>query len=299
MRSRVWFLILNYLGRDIVLVTPFQILPHPMFLERRSFLKFLPVLSGFSLASLKFSEPPKKIALRVIVASDGHYGQPDTDYKSFHADMTNWMNREKLQKGVDFVVFNGDLIHNDPTLLYDFKSTIGNLRMTYYVTRGNHDMVGLDVWQSTWGYPTNHSFVNKEYAFVLGDTSNEKGEYVCPDVNWLKSELAKHADKKGIFIFLHITPEKWTTHGIDCKAFTDLFEQTPNVKGIFHGHDHDQDGQKMKGKKPYFFDGHFGGSWGTSYKGYRVIEIYADDSWQTYQYNPTAAPVLNSFSGKS
>ncbi len=269
-----------------------------MSIERRSFLKSLPVLSGVPFIKFTEKTPLPKIALRVIVASDGHYGQPNTDFKTFHSDLTGWMNQEKVQKGVDFVIFNGDLIHDDPTLLYDFKTTVSNLRMPYYVTRGNHDKVGLDVWQSTWGYPTNHSFVNKEYAFILGDTSNEKGEYVCPDIDFLKGELAKYADKKGIFIFLHITPEKWTSNGIDCKEVTDLFERTPNVKAIFHGHDHDQDGQKVKGKKPYFFDGHFGGNWGTTYKGYRVIEINADDTWQTYQYNPTAAPVLNSFNGK-
>jgi DNA repair exonuclease SbcCD nuclease subunit len=269
-----------------------------MFLKRRSFLKSLPAVSGIPLLSLDEKERAPKIALRIIVASDGHYGEANTDFKTFHADFTKWVNHESLQKGVDFVVFNGDLIHNDPTLLFDFKSAISNLRMPYYVTRGNHDRVALDVWQSTWGYPTNHSFTNKEYAFILGDTSNEKGKYVCPDVAWLRGELAKYADKKGIFIFLHITPEKWTTHGIECKEVMDLFEQTPNLKGIFHGHDHDQDGQKMKGSKPYFFDGHFGGSWGTTYKGYRVIEINADDTWQTYQYNPTAAPVLNAFNGK-
>jgi 3',5'-cyclic-AMP phosphodiesterase len=263
--------------------------------KRRSFLKFLPALSAVSFADRAV---PAKIALRIIVASDGHFGQPDTDFQGFHADLTRWVNHEKLQKGVDFMIFNGDLIHDDPTLLYDFKSAISNLNMPYYVTRGNHDKVGLDVWKSTWGYPTNHSFAQDGYAFVLGDTSNEMGKYLCPDANWLKAEFAKHADKKGIFVFLHITPEKWTAHGVDCKEVTTLFENTPNLKGIFHGHDHDQDGQKVLGKKPYFFDGHFGGSWGTTYKGYRVIEIYSDDTWQTYQYNPTAAPVLNSFNGK-
>jgi hypothetical protein len=88
-------------------------------------------------------------------------------------------------------------------------------------------------------------------------------------------------------------------HGIECKEVIDLFEKTPNVKAIFNGHDHDQDSTKMYGKTPYFFDGHFGGSWGTTYKGYRIVEIYEDSTWQSYQYNPTAAPVLNTYSGKS
>jgi predicted phosphodiesterase len=271
-----------------------------MTFQRRSFLKLLPALSGITyLSEPAKAQPAANISLRFIVASDGHYGQPGTEFKTFHSDLVGWVNREKLQKGVDFLFFNGDLIHDDPTLLYDFKNTISNLSVPYYVSRGNHDKVGLDVWQSTWGYSTNHSFAKGEYAFVVGDTSNEKGEYVCPDAAWLRNELAKYKDKKGNFVFLHITPAKWTVNGIECKEVTDLFENTPNVKAIFNGHDHDQDSTKMYGKKPYFFDGHFGGNWGTAYKGYRIVEIYQDNTWQSYQYNPTAAPVLNTFSGKS
>jgi predicted phosphodiesterase len=262
---------------------------------RRNFLKLFPALSFVGVTNEQAQKPS---GLRFAVASDGHYGQPDTDYELFHSDVIRWLNQEKLQKSLDFVVFNGDLIHNEPTLLYDVKTVFKKLSMPYYVTRGNHDMVGLDVWKSTWGYPTNHSFEKGDYAFILGDTSNEKGKYLCPDINWLREELAKYSSKKGIFIFLHITPAKWTAHGVDCKEVTDLIENTPNVKAIFNGHDHDEDDKKMGGKKPYFFDGHFGGSWGTTYKGYRIVEIDKDGNWKSYQYNPAAAPIINTFVGK-
>jgi predicted phosphodiesterase len=270
-----------------------------MIFKRRSFLKLLPVLSGLPYLSHPGKmNPAAKIAMRFIVASDGHYGQAGTDYEAFHTNLIRWVNTEKMQKGVDFLFLNGDLIHDDPTLYYDFKTVLGKLRVPYYVSRGNHDKVGLDVWESTWGYPTNYSFAKGEYAFITGDTSNEKGEYICPDVEWLRNEIAKYRDQKGIFIFLHITPQKWTTNGIDCKEVVALFENTPNVKAIFNGHDHDQDNKKQTGKKPYFFDGHFGGNWGTAYKGYRVVEIYVDDTWQTYQFNPQGYPALNTFTGK-
>src|SRR5688500_11549109 len=126
-----------------------------MTFQRRSFLKLLPALSGITyLSEPAKAQPSANISLRFIVASDGHYGQANTEFKTFHTDLVSWVNREKLQKGVDFLFLNGDLIHDDPTLLYDFKNTISNLSVPYYVSRGNHDKVGLDVWQSTWGYPT-------------------------------------------------------------------------------------------------------------------------------------------------
>ncbi|GAB3167260.1 metallophosphoesterase family protein [Telluribacter humicola] len=263
---------------------------------RRDFLKVFPALSLFSIPFGK-PEPPRTV-LRFAVASDGHYGQPDTDFESTHNDIIRWLNQEKLQKGLEFVVFNGDLIHDEPTLLYDLKTTLKRLTFPFYVTRGNHDRVGNDVWRDTWGYPTNHSFARGDYAFLLGDTSNEKGEYLCPDASWLRGELAKYSNKKGIFVFLHITPAKWTANGVDCPEVRELLEKMPNVLGIFHGHDHDEDGQKISGGKPYLFDGHFGGSWGTVYKGYRIVEVYEDGTWQSYQYNPSASPVINAYSGK-
>lgn len=267
-----------------------------MALTRRNLLKSLPFLA--SSGQFARSRDPQ-IKLRFAVASDGHFGQPGTEYEKFHQDLIGWLNLEKIQKGLDFTILNGDLIHNDPTLYYDLKNTLKRFSMPYYATRGNHDMVGRDVWQSTFGYPTNHSFSKDEYAFILVDTSNEKGEYVCPDAVWLEQELAKHSAKKGVFVFMHITPAKWTTHGIDCPDIRGLLEKTPNVNAIFHGHDHDQDGVKSSGGKPYLFDGHFGGSWGTHYKGYRIVEINYDNSWTTYQYNPAAEPILNKYQKKS
>jgi Icc protein len=266
-------------------------------LTRRKLLQAaVPLLSAVSLPEETFSK--KKPVVRFIVASDGHYGQPDTPFEKNHKEFVRWINQEKFQKGLNFLVLNGDLIHDDPTLLYDFKNSLKPLQVPYHVVRGNHDRVGLDVWKSTWGYETNHSFTWDEYAFLLVDTSNENGKYLCPDFEWVKKELARYSDSKGIFLFMHITPAKWTKHGVDCPELRELFKETHNLKAIFHGHDHDEDSVKVDGGKPFFFDGHFGGSWGTHYRGYRVVEIQDDGSWTSYQFNASAEPKLNSFSGK-
>lgn len=266
-------------------------------ISRRLLLKAAAPLASAAVLP-EFASPERKPHIRFIVASDGHYGEANTPFEKNHKEFVRWINQEKFQKGLDFVILNGDLIHNNPNLLFDFKNAIKPLQVPYHVVRGNHDRVGLDVWKSAWGYETNHSFTWSGYAFVLVDTSNEAGKYVCPDYEWVKQELAKHAAAKGIFIFMHITPAKWTTHGIDCPELMQLFSATENLKGIFHGHDHDQDSVKTEGGKPYFFDGHFGGSWGTTYKGYRVVEIQDDGSWTTYQFNASAEPRINTFTGK-
>jgi Icc protein len=188
--------------------------------------------------------------------------------------------------------------HDDPKYLPAVKRAFHRLTMPYFVTRGNHDQVDGTVWQQTWGYPLNHSFVRGEYAFVLLDTSDGKGGFLCPDREVLRAELARYADKKGIHVFMHISPVPGSAFGTTCPEVLDLLDKAPNVKAIYHGHDHEADGRKMAGSKPYFWDAHFGGSWGTAYKGYRITEINADGYWKTYQYNPTATPVLNAYDGK-
>ncbi|MNR19566.1 hypothetical protein D3C85_1363640 [compost metagenome] len=43
----------------------------------------------------------------------------------------------------------------------------------------------------------------------------------------------------------------------------------------------------MQDNIPFLFDTHFGGNWGTSYKGFRVVELLKDNSMLTYLMNPT------------
>jgi hypothetical protein len=42
----------------------------------------------------------------------------------------------------------------------------------------------------------------------------------------------------------------------------------------------------MRGGIPFVFDAHFGGSWGTDYRGFRVVELMKDNSIVTYLMNP-------------
>jgi hypothetical protein len=92
---------------------------------------------------------------------------------------------------------------------------------------------------------------------------------------------------------MHITPFKWTDNGIDCPELIRLFQKHPNVKAVFHGHDHDQDNVKEHKGISYFFDSHIGGSWGTEYRGYRVVEVLKEGSVLSYQMNPAAGKVVN------
>lgn len=263
-------------------------------MNRRSFIKNISFASALlmgggieSLSATDILERRKKVKLRFVVASDAHYGQPKTEFDAFVNTMTTQINAFHQQNKVNFTVINGDIIHDKQPFLIQSKQKLDALTMPYYVTRGNHDMVTSEHWQEVWKMPLNHDVVVKKNAVLLGDTSNEAGKYLSPDLNWMQKSLEAHKNRKNVFIFLHIPQAKWTANGIDTPAFFDLIKKYPNVRAVFHGHEHDQDGVKMVDKIPFLFDSHIGGSWGTPYKGFRVVELMKDNSLITYMMNPT------------
>ena len=262
--------------------------------SRRQFIKNISFASAFFLsgkiAALSNAEVVNyrnKVKLRFVVASDIHYGQPNTPYEQMLDSVTKHINLFHNQSPLDFCVMNGDLIHNEQSFMPLVKEKLDFLTMPYYVTRGNHDMVSSDFWKSIWGTSLNHDVLIKNNVILLGDTSNEKGTYESPDIYWLTSKLEAYKNNKNIFLFIHIPQAKWTPNGIDNPAIFETLKKFPNVKAVFHGHEHDQDGFKMVDKVPYIFDAHVGGNWGTAYKGFRVVELMKDNTMITYMMNPT------------
>ena len=73
---------------------------------------------------------------------------------------------------------------------------------------------------------------------------------------------------------------------VNCPALFELLDKYQNVRAVFNGHDHDEEGVKKKNNIPFVFDAHFGGSWGTPYHGFRVVELLNDNTVVTYMMNP-------------
>jgi 3',5'-cyclic-AMP phosphodiesterase len=239
-------------------------------MKRRPFIQKLSVLGATAFIPLELIGRPSG-KLKFIVASDGHYGQPETAYHKSHADLIKAVT---LEKEVDFMVFNGDLIHDQPEFLQQVKHVYAQLPFPFYAVRGNHDRISNEGWQKLWGYPTNHSFRLKEhYGFLILDSSNEAGDYLCIDTNYAEIQLKEMAHLSAVFVFVHISQQDWTKHGRSCPVFLSLIGRSHNVKAVFHGHDHDVDGIMYSHKKPYLWSGHFGGNWGAPHPSYRVCEV--------------------------
>lgn len=248
-----------------------------------------------SFAAPDFILPPKdKIRLRFAVASDGHYGQPDTQYEAMHDEMIAWLHAEQESRGIDFTVVNGDVYHDDAEMLPHVKKHWDKLTMPYYVSHGNHDKTTEAIWEQTWDMKWHYAFEKRDTAFLVLNTADEKGNYICPDLAWTKAHLEKYQSKKLLFVFMHITPFTWTKFGIACPELTGMFAQQKNLKAIFHGHDHDEDNVKENAGKYYFFDAHVAGNWGTDYRGYRIVEVLKSRDIITYQMNPASGQKVNS-----
>jgi 3',5'-cyclic AMP phosphodiesterase CpdA len=242
------------------------------------------------------SNPAGKLKLRFAIASDGHYGQPGTAYKKDHENMIQWLNEAHQINPLNFVIINGDLVHDQPELLKEVKKDYyDRLKVPFFAIPGNHDHADSAIWKSVFGYEDNFSFENNGIGFILANTSNTKGTYIAPNGDFMKGELEKFKDLTTVFVVLHIPPHLWVPESpfIDSPETISLLHSYPNVKAVFHGHDHSLDAVFYTNKLPHFFDSHIGGNWGTTYRGYRIVEVDEADKITTYQVNASKTPMLN------
>lgn len=263
-------------------------------------INLLPAVNAFATDKRELRKTTGNLKMRFAIASDGHYGQPGTDSDGFYSDLIKWLNKEHQNNHLDMVIVNGDLVHNRPDLLPKVKQTyLDKLPVPCYTIPGNHDFADATVWKNVFGYEDKYVVDKGDIGFIFANTADTKGGYVCPDAVFLKASLEKFKAKPIVFVILHIPPHQWLpeekTIFVDCPEIIELLHSYPNVKAAFHGHDHSLDSIRYTGKLPHLFDSHFGGNWGTTYKGYRIVEVNMANQISTYQVNASQNPMLNSF----
>lgn len=263
-------------------------------------ISLLPEVNSFAANTNYYkSRSSDNLKLRFALASDGHYAEPNTDSDTFYNNLIEWLNKEHKHNHLDFVIINGDFVHNRPDLLSKVKETyLDKLAVPYHTIPGNHDFADAALWKSVFGYEDKYTLEFGDIGFVLANTANTKGGYVCPNNAFLKASLDSFKNKSVVFVVLHIPPHQWMpeekTIFLNCLETMEILHAYPNIKAVFHGHDHSLDSVRYTNKLPHFFDSHFGGSWGTEYKGYRIVEVDANNQISTYQVNGSQNPKLNS-----
>ena len=264
-------------------------------MDRRRFIKdisatALLLINGQTLlAAEEISFKKHRTLLRFAVGSDTHFGQPNTPFQEFMDAGVGHINEMHAKKPFDFGVINGDIVHDDIRFFGDAKKSLDKLAFKYYVTQGNHDLATKEQWESAWGMPVNFDVKKGKTALLFATTSDQTGKYLPPDLEWLSAKFEEHKKADHILLFIHIPPIKWTKNAIESKPFQEIVKKQKNLRAIFHGHEHDQDGIKWQDGIPYLFDSHMGGNWGTAYKGYRIVELYKGGAIKTWIMNPTKA----------
>ncbi len=219
----------------------------------------LPSVNSFSAPFPEAPHLPKeKFKLRFAVASDGHYGQPQTDYELSYFNLIQWITKEHQQNHLDFVIINGDLVHDRPDLLTEVKDKyLAKLPIPFYTLPGNHDFADAALWKKIFGYEDKYTLEFGDIAFVLANTASTKGEYVCPDNNFIKTSLESFKTKSIVFVVLHIAPHQWLPEEnkifLNCPETLSLLHAYPNIKAVFHGHDHSLDSVRYTNGLPPFF----------------------------------------------
>lgn len=237
-------------------------------------------------------EEDEEVLFRFAVASDLHYGEVNTDYVTHTQNFVTTFQAYQKNDPCAFLVLNGDIIHNDPQYLSQAYKALKGVHDKLYVTQGNHDRVPDDIWLNTWGQGVNSDFTMDDMAFIFGTTSDIVGSLKCPDLDFLKISLEKYKSKKHVFIFWHIHPH---SPSMGCAAdVKDVLKDYTNIRAVFNGHDHNEEGIRNIDNIPYMFDGRLGGSWGSFDRNFRIIEV-TKSQIITYLMTPTTRKMLNKF----
>ena len=254
---------------------------------------FFPVSDGHT------QSDADEIIFTFITANDGHWRPADIDstFDLLNRIMINAINE---RGDVDLVIFNGDQVDryayiewwnkNNPAdsiddreshfnipWLYDVKELYNDLEMPYYVVQGNHDRATWGYWEEVWGYPAKHHYSAGPYAFILLTRHDDRLVYYDVDYDWLENVLTSYQNKQGIFIFIHAGDS-----GVVNATFQNFIANYPNVHGMFFGHFHTDEVDKIDGLY-YFWNGNFMNPF-IDY-GYRVVYIHASGKIDTYFMN--------------
>lgn len=207
---------------------------------------------------------------------------------------------------LDFVLFNGDLIHTSksPTIprLTEIKELYrAKVKAPMYASVGNHDLATEEEWIEAIGHSRTHAFEIDEYGYIIIRSSDENGaRQICLDKDFLEQKLIEFKSKKGVFVFSHVPRYAGVRPGTkgdspDCADILTLFQNHKNLKLVFHSHFHEEDRVFLKDGVHYAFSGHVA-MYGLDYYGYRIVDIYEDGTVKTTMIDMTRGVIRNQLS---
>ncbi len=255
----------------------------------------------------------KEEVIRIAITGDGHWGADycvgerddvnEIGYEKRHKKMIDWLNHEVSGEGLDFVVFNGDIVNNYGKDWVKAKEWYDKINVPYYVVHGNHDgdedrILGFNDWEDLWGTPYDYDIEHKGVGFIFLGTGSEYREIGYSEIFWNYDFLKERsqfyiAENKPIFVITHISFDhpKYGgdydgSYGKLAQKYHDHISSEPLIKAAIFSHNHRRRGVYNYDSQIYLYSGHFS-YWPSIERtpmGYRIIEI-RDGRFRSYWVN--------------
>jgi 3',5'-cyclic AMP phosphodiesterase CpdA len=151
-----------------------------------------------------------------------------------------------------FVLFTGDSVWGYQSSRQEFLNELDRFRaladstgVPLFNAPGNHEMqseqAAIDILNEC-GHDLYGSFDVGRYHFVALNTDEwwKEGRVADEQLDWLRKDLAAHADSDGIFVFMHrplFSWFHWDFNPDDGEVLQELFRTHP-VRAVFASHDH-------------------------------------------------------------
>ena len=254
-----------------------------MGITRRAFLKKSSLAGGISLlmGGRLLAEPGQpEPRLRFIALADTHWGGYE-DWRPERKDNTiQAVNAACGAVKTDFIVLNGDIIHDDPKVqIPKFLPNMKRFDVPVYMTHGNHDIMTDEQFKRFTGHPKDHHFALDNCGVILLNTykcppkveyGDHRSGHIPPDLEFLEDALHTYKDAFHIFVFAHRCP----TDRPQSEEWLELMRGRGNVSS-FYGHAHSRWETLTIEGKVHHFSGHntdTTGRW-QNWHTYRVVEV--------------------------
>ena len=205
----------------------------------------------------------RNITLDFVHITDTHICQNDnTSYKalaSSQALLEDAINQINAIKGLDFVLFTGDMVNSGTAYNYDlFYSALNKLKYPSLNAFGNHDFYGSEskdeVVKIVSSYNPNYTFSGTywaispktDYRIIVLDSTipNDKtanGELSREQLAFLDSELSQNQDKIVVIAMHHPSVEPFVAkeHALyNANEFNEILIKYKNPIVVLSGHYH-------------------------------------------------------------
>ncbi|MBR1617530.1 metallophosphoesterase, partial [bacterium] len=233
---------------------------------KNKFLKIFLTIFAFALTTFSANAFSfRNMTLDFIDITDTHISQrADTSYKALSSSVAlleDAVSQINQIKGLDFVLFTGDLVDEGSYTNYDlFFNAISRLKYPHLCTFGNHDFYGSmtehEVLTTVKGYNKNYTFDKPYWAIspktdyrIIGLDSNSdlkgvntsNGKLSDEQLAFLDKELEENQDKIVVIAMHHASVEPFVSEEhslLNAKEFNEILIKYKNPIVVLSGHYH-------------------------------------------------------------